>query len=154
MLEQYQQYWPVLVVLLLAIVAALFLARRGKHVAIDSEPSIRPTLSRERAAVPPATDVIPEAKPEVRIEPVAGTPDNLTAIKGLGPRIQTMLNGFGITRFEQIARLTPEEQISLDQNMGPFKGRMAQDRWVEQAAILASGDRAAFESEFGKITGG
>ena len=155
MLEQYQQYWPVLVVLLLAIVGGIFLARRGKHVAIDSEPSIRPTLSREAAPKPAAiTDEPDITGSSFRAEPVAGDPDNLVEIKGLGPRIAKTLNSLGVTRFEQIARLTLEEQVALDEQLGPFKGRLEQDRWVDQARILAAGDRAAFESEFGKITGG
>lgn len=155
MIEQYQQYWPVLVILLLAIVAGLFLARRGKHVAIDSEPSIRPTLSREVAPKPAViTDEPNIAAPSFKVELAAGEPDNLIEIKGLGPRIAKTLNGLGVTRFEQIANLSSDEQVALDEQLGAFKGRLAQDRWVDQARILASGDRAAFESEFGKINGG
>lgn len=145
-----EQYWPILLVLLLAVIAGIFIARRSKNVVFDNEQSIRPTLARD---VPP---VIPE--PEVtpgffRIEPMEGTPDNLLEIKGLGPRIAMMLNGLGVTRFEQIARLTADEQAQLDQHLGPFKGRIDQDRWIDQARILASGDRAAFEAEFGKLSG-
>jgi len=152
MLTLVEQYWPFLVAVLLVIIAVVFLLRRGKHVVIDTEQSIRPTLSREAKPVVVAE---PEARqPFFRIEPMAGTPDNLLEIKGLGPRIAMMLNGLGVTRFEQIARLTPEEQVQLDQHLGPFKGRIDQDRWIDQARILASGDRDAFESEFGKINGG
>jgi predicted flap endonuclease-1-like 5' DNA nuclease len=151
MLNFIQQYWLILVVLLLLIVAGVLWTRRGKHVALDQEQSIRPTLSRDIA---PVVDEPEIKQPFFRIEPIAGTPDNLLEIKGLGPRIAMMLNGLGVTRFEQIARLTPEEQIKLDQHLGPFKGRIEQDRWIDQARILASGDRAAFESQFGKINGG
>jgi predicted flap endonuclease-1-like 5' DNA nuclease len=146
-----EQYWPILVVLLLALIAGIFLARRGKKVTLDKEQAIRPTLSRD---APPVV-AEPEVKPPFfRIEPMEGTPDNLLEIKGLGPRIAMMLNGLGVTRFEQIARLTPDEQTQLDHHLGPFKGRIDQDRWIDQARILASGDRDAFEAEFGKINSG
>jgi predicted flap endonuclease-1-like 5' DNA nuclease len=151
MLNIIEQYWPILIILFVVIVGVLVLAMRGKRVTIDSEKAVTPTLLRE---VEP-TVAEPQAKqPFFRIEPMAGTPDNLLEIKGLGPRIAMMLNGLGVTRFEQIARLTADEQGKLDQHLGPFKGRIDQDRWIDQARILASGDRVAFESEFGKIDGG
>jgi predicted flap endonuclease-1-like 5' DNA nuclease len=145
------QYWPFLVIVLIAAIAIFLWARRGKHVSLDAPQAIKPTLSRD----PTPAETAPEVKPPFfRIEPMAGTPDNLLEIKGLGPRIAMMLNGLGVTRFEQIARLTPDEQRQLDQHLGPFKGRIDQDRWIDQARILASGDRPAFEAEFGKISGG
>ncbi|CAN5144796.1 hypothetical protein BH09PSE3_BH09PSE3_27900 [soil metagenome] len=151
MLTSFGQYWPVAIILVILALAIIFWARRRKHVSLDTEQSITPTLSRK---VEPAV-LEPDAKhPFFRIEPMAGTPDNLLEIKGLGPRIAMMLNGLGVTRFEQIARLTPDEQEQLDHHLGPFKGRIDQDRWIDQARMLASGDRAAFESEFGKLDGG
>ncbi|WP_293880063.1 hypothetical protein [Sphingomonas sp.] len=150
MLNLAEQYWPLLTIILMAVIVVVFLARRGKHVTLDIEPAIRPTLSRDVASQAVAAEVKPHF---FRIEPVAGEPDNLLEIKGLGPRIAMLLNGLGVTRFEQIARLTPEEQVQLDQHLGAFKGRIDQDRWIDQARILASGDRAAFENEFGKIAG-
>jgi predicted flap endonuclease-1-like 5' DNA nuclease len=40
---------------------------------------------------------------------------------------------------------------AIDARMGNFKGRIARDKWVEQASHLASGDRAGFEAKFGKL---
>ena len=37
--------------------------------------------------------------------------------------------------------------------MGAFKGRIARDRWVAQAKLLAEGERDRFEAEFGKLGG-
>jgi predicted flap endonuclease-1-like 5' DNA nuclease len=151
MLNVIEHYWPILVVFLIFVIVGVLWARRGKRIDLDQEQPITPTLSRE----PQPAAAIPEVKPPFfRIEPMEGTPDNLLEIKGLGPRIAMMLNGLGVTRFEQIARLTSDEQRQLDQHLGPFKGRIDQDRWIDQARILASGDRAAFEAEFGKINGG
>jgi predicted flap endonuclease-1-like 5' DNA nuclease len=86
-------------------------------------------------------------------EPVVTEPaeENLLLIKGLGPKLVTRLNELGITRIDQIAALTAEEAAALDSQLGVFTGRMKRDRWIEQAGYLATGDRAKFEAEFGKL---
>jgi predicted flap endonuclease-1-like 5' DNA nuclease len=80
-----------------------------------------------------------------------GPPDDLTALKGLGPKAAAQLNALGITHFKQIAALSPQDVSAIDARMGNFKGRIARDKWVEQASHLASGDRAGFEAKFGKL---
>lgn len=84
----------------------------------------------------------------------SGTPDNLQMIKGVGPKLAEKLNENGIVRFEQLAALSADEADLLDARLGPFKGRLARDRVVEQASYLARGDREGFEARFGKIGGG
>jgi len=83
--------------------------------------------------------------------PGDGPPDELTLMKGLGPRAATILNDLGIIRFEQIASLNEQQIIVVDDRLGTFKGRLARDRWVEQASYLARGDKAGFEAKFGKL---
>ena len=46
---------------------------------------------------------------------------------------------------------TPEEIDLLDQQLGPFRGRIRRDRIVEQSAYLARGDIDGFEEHFGKL---
>jgi len=83
----------------------------------------------------------------------SGPPDNLEVMKGVGPKFAVRLNECGITRFDQIARLSANEIDMLDEKMGPFKGRLVRDRVVEQAAYLARDDRDGFEAKFGKLGG-
>ncbi len=83
-------------------------------------------------------------------EPLAG---NITQLKGLGPKLATQLAELGITRVDQIAAMSAAEIAELDAKLGAFKGRIARDRWVEQAKLLSAGDRAAYEAEFGKLGG-
>ena len=83
----------------------------------------------------------------------SGPPDNLEVMKGVGPKFVARLNECGIIRFDQLARLSPNEVALLDDRMGPFKGRLVRDRVVEQAAYLARGDRDGFEAKFGKLGG-
>lgn len=80
-----------------------------------------------------------------------GPPDDLQLLKGVGPKLVLKLHENGITRFDQIARLSPNEVAILEDKLGPFKGRLTRDRVVEQAAYLARGDRDGFEAQFGSL---
>jgi len=80
-----------------------------------------------------------------------GPADNLQTLKGVGPKLASQLNAAGITRFAHLARLGPDDLARLDEQMGAFRGRLARDRVVEQAAYLARGDTAGFEATFGKL---
>lgn len=75
----------------------------------------------------------------------------LTRIKGLGPKVQTRLAELGVTRVDQIAALSDDEADALDAQLGAFRGRIARDRWVEQARFLAAGDVKGFEAVFGRL---
>ncbi|MFO1255822.1 MAG: hypothetical protein U1E37_09170 [Sphingomonadaceae bacterium] len=96
-----------------------------------------------------AAEIAPEPEPEA---PSTGAgADDLSRIKGLGPKLQALLPELGITTFAQIAALTEADLADLDTKLGPFAGRPARDGWVEQARYLAAGDVAGFEARFGKV---
>lgn len=92
-----------------------------------------------------------EAPVHANLPGASGPPDDLQKLKGVGPKFADLLNERGIMRFEQIARLTPEEADRLDATFGPFRGRMKRDRIVEQADYLARGDEDGFQHVFGKL---
>lgn len=69
----------------------------------------------------------------------AQAPDDLRRIRGIGPVIESLLHGMGITTFRQIAALSPEELRRVGDMLGVFRGRIQRDRWTEQAAELAGG---------------
>ena len=77
--------------------------------------------------------------------------DDLTRIKGLGPRIATLLRGLGISRFDQIAAWSEADVARIDPQLGTFQGRIARDNWIEQARYLSAGDVSGFEAKFGKV---
>ncbi len=111
--------------------------------------------SQPTAAAPLGIDE--EAGPDLAATPasapapvVPGTADDLTRIKGLGPKIAALLGEFGITSFAQIAAWTPEEVERIDAKMGRFSGRITRDKWVEQARLLAAGDESGFAATFGR----
>ncbi len=78
-------------------------------------------------------------------------PDELTLLKGVGPKLETLLNEQGVTRYEQLASLDEAGLAALEERLGAFKGRLTRDRVVEQARLLASGETEAFEERFGKL---
>ena len=67
-------------------------------------------------------------------------PDDLKLIKGIGPILEGLLHEHGITTFEQIAALTPEEIEELDEKLD-FRGRIEREDWVSQAKLLAEGKK-------------
>lgn len=72
--------------------------------------------------------------------------DDLKMIKGVGPKLEALLNSLGFYHFDQIAAWAADEVSWVDQNLEGFKGRVSRDNWVEQATALASGA----ETEFSK----
>lgn len=85
-------------------------------------------------------------RPEALSGPRGGEADDLKMIKGVGPKLETMLHELGFYHFDQIAHWSPAEVAWVDQNLKGFKGRVSRDNWVEQAKTLASGA----ETEFSK----
>jgi predicted flap endonuclease-1-like 5' DNA nuclease len=83
----------------------------------------------------------------------SGPPDDLQRLKGVGPKLAAQLNAGGISRYDQLARLTPNEVAMLDARMGAFRGRIEKDRLVEQACFLERSDTDGFEAQFGKLGG-
>lgn len=77
--------------------------------------------------------------------------DDLTRLKGVGPKLNTLLHSLGVNSFNQIANWTDADIDRIDAQLGNFQGRIRRDNWVEQAGFLANGDTAGFEGQFGKL---
>jgi predicted flap endonuclease-1-like 5' DNA nuclease len=75
----------------------------------------------------------------------------LTMLKGLGPKVAARLAELGMTDARQFAALNDADAVALDAQLGPFSGRMTRDRWLEQARLLAAGDKPGYEAIFGKL---
>jgi len=117
----------------------------AKDVAPKAEKPKAPKAAAPKAAAPKAA--APKAAK------AAKGPDNLRLIKGLGPKLNTMLNDLGVTRFDQIAGLDAKAVAALDAKLGTFAGRITRDNFVDQAGLLAKGDVAGFEAKYGKLDG-
>ena len=129
-------------------------------VAVAPEPAAPPPPA-EPAPPPPAPAADPEPapapspapEPEPAPAPAAAKADNLQLIKGLGPKLAGLLNGLGVTSFQQIADWTDADIAAIDPQLGAFQGRIARDNFVDQAGYLARGDKAGFEAKYGALGG-
>ena len=105
----------------------------------DSADAANATPTDVTAQVDPAA--APQAdtgKPDALAAPRAGGADDLKQIKGVGPKLEMMLNGMGIYHFDQVAAWGAAEEKWVDENLQGFKGRATRDKWVEQAKTLAA----------------
>lgn len=93
-----------------------------------------------------ATPTGADGKPEMLTAPREGRADDLKMIKGVGPKLESVLNDFGVYHFDQIAGWSTDAVAWADENLVGFKGRVSRDNWVDQAQKLASGA----ETEFSK----
>lgn len=78
--------------------------------------------------------------------------DDLTRLKGVGPKLAAQLADLGVTGFAQIAAWDDGDIDRIDGQLGRFQGRIRRDAWVEQARLLAAGDNAGFAAKFGNVT--
>ncbi|MEL7257902.1 MAG: hypothetical protein AAFN80_08660, partial [Pseudomonadota bacterium] len=85
-------------------------------------------------------------RPEALKAARGGKADNLKEIKGIGPKLEKILNEMGFYHFDQIAGWNPSEVAWVNANLTGFKGRVTRDDWIAQAKILAAGG----ETEFSK----
>ncbi len=120
-------------------------------------PSPKPTVApaapapKPQAKPAPATEVAPAPAGKPNIPAAVGEPDNLRLIKGVGPKLNILLNSLGITRFDQIADWKEAEITEVDQYLDTFSGRITRDAWIDQAKFLAKDDIAGFEKKYGKL---
>ena len=141
-------------------------ARRNQAL-IDSAPS----ASKTEANLPPVTPeavggagvaVAAAAAEEERMATPAPSPapaaataaasgDDLSRIKGIGPKLVAKLHELGVASYSEIAGWTDEDIDRIDAQLGRFSGRIRRDNWVEQARMLSAGDEAAYAAKFGNV---
>ncbi len=130
-------------------------APEAAYVPPEEEPAVEEPVTEELAVELVAEPVVEEAeeavmeapaeeeapaaaeKPEepAAVEGAAAAEDDLTAIKGIGPKFAETLQAAGITTFAALAQLTPEELEQIVQPAGWQKVDFAE--WIAQATELA-----------------
>ncbi|MER8904791.1 proton-conducting membrane transporter [Mesorhizobium sp. M0772] len=108
----------------------------------------KPAASKPAAAkaAPKAAASKPAAVPK-KAAPAAGKADNLRRLIGIGPVNDKLLKGLGITTYAQIAGWTAADVKRIEDTLN-FDGRIAREKWVEQAKLLAAGDEKEFARQF------
>lgn len=173
MAELVSNHWVILlIILVLAVLFAwwLFVATRKTQIERAGAPPAEDTPARRNQALidarsaQPMADIPPPTPEAVRgagvavaaaaqpvHEPVAVSADDLKQIKGIGPKLEALLNSLGVTSYTQIAAWDDAEIDRIDSQLGAFAGRIRRDDWPAQARLLAAGDKAGFEARFGKL---
>ncbi|MBM1814337.1 NADH-quinone oxidoreductase subunit E [Pseudosulfitobacter pseudonitzschiae] len=113
-----------------------------------------PASEAQSKAKPPRSETEPTPaaqagagkKPRTMKAPRKAGADDLKLIKGVGPKLEAMLNEMGYFHYDQIAKWGPAEVEWADQNLVGFKGRVSRDNWVEQAGKLAAGEQTEFSN--------
>ncbi len=156
--ELFANYWPyLLIALAIGLVVAwfVFVANRRTSVTIQKKDVLdegAAPAARNQALIDaprkPASSPAATPAPAPRPAPTSG--DDLTRIKGLGPKIASLLNAQGVTEYAQIAAWDDVEIDRIDALLDKFQGRIRRDDWVAQAKLLAAGDEVGFASKFGK----
>lgn len=115
---------------------------------IDAAPAAVKAAPEPAPAPEPMPEPVPAPAPAPAPAPVAA--DDLSRIKGIGPKLVTLLGELGITSFAQIAAWEAADVARIDGQLGRFAGRITRDQWIEQAKLLAAADEAGFAERFGK----
>lgn len=132
-------------------------APAAKVETVEAAPAKAPVA--ETATAPKAAQAAPkparapvaaDGKPETLEAPRDGGPDDLKQIKGVGPKLEGLLNEMGIYHFSQVAGWRKKEVEWADQNLVGFKGRVSRDEWVKQAKVLAKGGSTEFSNKVRK----
>jgi predicted flap endonuclease-1-like 5' DNA nuclease len=158
-------HWPaILIGAAVVILLLVFMLRPRQRVSLsqDSAP-VRPHMQANRehegrglaaeaaAAVSDVSGQFVNAPVHENLPGASGPPDDLTLLKGVGPKFAAQLNQLGITRFDQLAKLSDGDIDRLDGSLGAFSGRLQRDQVPLQADYLARADHDGFEQRFGKL---
>jgi predicted flap endonuclease-1-like 5' DNA nuclease len=166
MAELVAEYW---IYAVLAVIVGLLVAwwivaaNRKTTVALDrtdgatvrrNQALIDAPAAQAGASIPPPTPEGLAGVGEVidaSTTAAAAGRDDLKRIKGIGPKVERLLHGLGVTTFAEIAAWDDADVDRIDAQLGSFAGRIRRDDWRAQAALLAAEDTAAYESKFGKL---
>jgi predicted flap endonuclease-1-like 5' DNA nuclease len=151
MLEALAEYWIYIAVAvgIIAVVFFIVATRRKQHIDLTDAATPRQTLGKGGRQEPRGPHPFPY---KYKAPPRPMLPrDNLLVLKGVGPNIAARLDTFNFTRFDQIAAWKKEDYVDIAEMLGEPVERIIADRWVEQAKLLAAGNYADYEAEYGKI---
>ena len=133
-------------------------AEKAPKVKVEKAKAEKATKAKAEKVKKAKAESAPKAKAQpaskakaAKPAPVSSIPENLELIKGLGPKVNTLLKGLGVTNFAQVASWTAADVSEIDAQLGAFAGRITRDNWIDQAQLLAAGDVAGFEQKYGAL---
>ena len=131
-------------------------AKKDAVAALDAEApkkaARKPAAKKETAAEP--VTMVEETRAAAVVEAIAVTPDDLTVIEGIGPKIAELLTTNGIATFTALAA-TPAERLKEILLSGGRRFAIADPTtWPQQGGLAASGDTAGLAALQESLKGG
>jgi predicted flap endonuclease-1-like 5' DNA nuclease len=110
-------------------------------------------------AVPLHDAVIVEHTPEpivvdhapVESVVVAESHDDLSRLRGINPDVHDKLKALGIHHYEDIEKLSAEDEMALEERLSLPVGHIAREQWRSQAALLRAGNEREFADRYGLV---
>lgn len=90
-------------------------------------------LTVEPIADGPEIPLLPDDAPTTEIPALV---DDLQVVRGIGPSMERMLHGLGITSFRQLATLDGSELDRVRHELRDFRSRIEREDWIGQARSL------------------
>ncbi len=120
------------------------------RTAPQARSSAPPAPSMPKAAIPPPTPTVtthaaPAAAAAAPVIRTSSKRDDLLIIEGIGPKSKEALINAGITSFEQMANLTPDDLYRIVKIEGGVNLVNDTKSWPKQARLLADGKMQEFE---------
>lgn len=120
---------------------AVDVAPKPKAAAAPSKPSpVAADPKPKASAAPVAKQSKPKPKPAAprakKPAAPAPVPDDLTVIKGIGPKMAQKLADKGIVSYAQIAKWRKPTVAKMDAELGGIPGAIERSDWVGQAKAL------------------
>ncbi|HLP69964.1 MAG TPA: 5' DNA nuclease [Rhizobium sp.] len=116
--------------------------KRAAKVPVAKAPVAKaaPAKSAKTTPVVAASAAPKTAKPKAAkaVSKGRGKADDLKEVSGVGPKLEQVLNGIGVTRFADIAGWSDADVARIDAEIG-LGGRIVRDGWVAQAKALKGG---------------
>ncbi|MEL6550418.1 MAG: hypothetical protein AAFQ54_09255 [Pseudomonadota bacterium] len=88
------------------------------------------------SAAPAELRTATSSEPDLLTAPRAEGPDDLTRIRGVGPKLAEACNELGVYHLDQIASWTEAEMAWIEDRLDRVNGRVIRDAWVAQARDL------------------
>ncbi len=115
-----------------------------EHIAIDTESEASSEKANDESVAETSEPLTDRDAAVERVKAIASrtsggrevTNDDLKKIHGVGPKIEKLLKGMGITSFLQVANFTPEDIEAVTLALDAFPGRIERDDWVGSADQL------------------
>jgi predicted flap endonuclease-1-like 5' DNA nuclease len=110
----------------------------AKAAAEIAPPVAAPAVKVANAAEPEqVAKSLPGAPPQFLLAPVDGKADDLSKIKGVGPKSAEKLKALGVYHYEQIAAWNLDNARWIGARIGA-PGRVERGKWIQQARDLLS----------------